>query len=342
MTNKPTILYVGRPIVFAHEAWARFERRFNILTYDCQSRSEVIQAFSEGGKYSKIDGIIRPNFSTNVLPPLDKELIGYLPSSCKIVSYCNHGYDGEDTLELERRGIWFCNGAGGATESTADVGLFLILATFRFTTFMELTLREKQTADWFNVEDACKESHEPGGKVLGIVGLGEIGAAVARRARAIGMEIHHFSRVKKPALEESLGNSVYHATIESLLEVSDCVLLACPHTPETHHILNMSTLKLMKRGSRVVNIARGKCIDEEALVEALEEGHISSAGLDVFHDEPVVNPRLLSNRRVTLLPHIAGNTLEADKKFEELAMENIEIFFLGDGKLLTPVNNVLA
>lgn len=283
--TKPTILYVGQPIMFAHDAWARFEKKFNVLTYDLQSKAEVIEAFSEGGKFSKIDGIVRPNLATNMLPALDKELIAHLPPSCKIVSYCNHGYDGEDTGELQRKGVWYCNGAGGATESTADIALFLILSVFRFTTFCELTLREKRTADWFHVEDMCNRSHEPSGKMLGVIGLGDIGAAAAMRARALGMTIQYFNRTRKPALEKSLGDAIYHNSVESLLKVSDCILITCPHTPQTHHLLNQETLKLMKKGSRVVNVGRGKCIDGEALADALDEGHISSAGLDVFHDE---------------------------------------------------------
>lgn len=283
--GKPILLYVGRPIVFAHETWAKFERRFTILPYDSRSKSELIEALSEGGKYSKIDGIIRPNASPNPLPPLDKELIGRLPACCKIVASFNHGYDGEDVAELERKGIWYCNSAGGATESTADIGLFLILAVFRFTTAMEMTLREKKSAQWFNVEKICSESYTPGGKVLGIVGLGDIGAAVARRAMALGMSIHYFNRTRRPLVEQALGSATYHDSVEPLLRISDCVLLACPHTKETHQLLNGATLNMMKRGSRVVNIGRGKCIDEEALACALEEGHISSAGLDVFYDE---------------------------------------------------------
>lgn len=283
---KPTILYTGQPIMFAHEAWATFRTRFDILTYDLKTRAELIEAFSPGGKYSKIDAIIRPNLSPTMLPPLDKELVGHLPSSCKIVSYCNHGYDGEDVEALERRGIWYCNGAGGATESTADIGLFLILAAFRFTSFGELTLRKTGEARQFHVQDICAEAHEPGGKVLGIVGMGGIGTAVARRARALGMAIHYSDRRRKQTGEEgALGNAVYHETVESLLEACDCLLLTCPHTPETHDLVNAATLAKMKRGSRVVNIGRGKCVDEDALADAIETGHITSAALDVFHDE---------------------------------------------------------
>ncbi|RFU31070.1 hypothetical protein B7463_g5238, partial [Scytalidium lignicola] len=339
---KPTILYVGQPIMFAHEAWAQFEKNFNVLFYDLKTKSEAIEAFSGAGKYSKIDGIVRPNLGQNMLPPLDKELISHLPESCSIVSYCNHGYDGEDTEELERKGVWYCNGAGGATDATADTALFLILSVFRYTTFCELTLREKKSADWFHVEEMCNEAHDPRGKVLGVVGMGEIGAAAAMRAKALGMTIQYFNRKRRTAVEESLGGAIYHDNIESLLKVADCVLIVCPHTPQTHHLLNKDTLKVMKKGSRVVNIARGKCIDESALVDALEEGHIASAGLDVFHDEPIVHPKLLQSWKVTLLPHIGGGTVETNKKFEEIALQNIEAYFLGDGKPLTPVNNVVT
>ncbi|KAM6530433.1 hypothetical protein FALCPG4_008561 [Fusarium falciforme] len=114
-----------------------------------------------------------------MLHPLDSELVGHLPSSCKIVSYCSRGYDGEDVGALEQRGIRYCNGAGSATESTAKIGLFLILAIFRFASFGELTLREKGEARQFHVQDICAEAHESGGKVLRIVRMGGTGTVVA-------------------------------------------------------------------------------------------------------------------------------------------------------------------
>lgn len=284
-TPKKTILYVGQPIVFAHDAWARFQENFNILYYDLNSKEELIKAFSKGGKYATIDGIVRPNLCPNLLPSLDKELVNHLPESCRIISYCNHGYDGEDTEELEKKGVWYCNGAGGATDATADIALFLILATFRYTTFCEHKLRSLRSADYFAVEDVCNIAHDPRGRVLGVVGLGEIGAAAASRALAVGMSIHYFNRKRRPAVEERLGGAIYHSELESLLKVADCVLVACPHSAQTHHLLNKDTFNLMKKGSRVVNIARGKCIDEDALADALDDGIISSAGLDVFHEE---------------------------------------------------------
>lgn len=143
---------------------------------------------------------------------------------------------------------------------------------------------------FFDIEErAAKSAHNPRGRVLGIVGMGAVGSAVARRALAVGMEIHYFSRTRKDGAFErgELGGAVYHADVGSLLRVADCVLLACPHTPETHHLLDAEAFGMMKRGVRVVNIARGKCIDEDALVDAIDDGIVAGSGLDVYHDEYV-------------------------------------------------------
>ncbi|KAF3479405.1 D-mandelate dehydrogenase [Arthroderma uncinatum] len=341
--GKPTILYVGNPIRFSRERWAELEKRCNVLYYSKLPLSELIEAFSEGGKYSTVDGILRPNNTlTNNLPLFNKELIPHLPPSLKIIASVNHGYDGQDTEELARHKIWYCNGAGAANDSTADLALFLIIATFRRTSFCEHKVRSLRRGNYYDIEDEVAEiAHNPHGKVLGIVGLGEIGQAVATRALALGMKIHYFGRSKKTsAVESKLGGAVYHSELKGLLEVTDCLLLACPHTPETHHLLNSETFKLMKRGVRVINVGRGKCVDEEALADAIDEGIVSSAGLDVYQDEPKINARLLDNWHVTLLPHVGGATIDTQANFEQIAMGNIEAFFFGDGKPLTPVNKV--
>ena len=347
--SKPTILYVGRPIQQAFDLWARFQDNFNVLTYDLNSKSELIAALAPGEKYANLDGIVRPsNIDVCDLPPLTKDLIAHFPSSLKIIASTNHGYDREDTEELARHGIWYCNGAGGANDSTADIAIFLIIAAFRFTSFCENELRSSRRGDFFAIESATfQTARNPRNHILGVIGMGEVGVATSRRAVALGMSIHYFGRRRKsPAVEESLGPGpvTYHESLESLLKVADCVLLACPHTAETHHILNSETFKLMKRGSRVINVGRGKCIDEEALADAIDDGIIVGAGLDVYHDEyvdyaclylsrgstgarafffsftttiislttirPVVQPRLLDNWRITLTPHIGGGSLD--------------------------------
>ncbi|KAL1959414.1 hypothetical protein VTO42DRAFT_2217 [Malbranchea cinnamomea] len=341
--HKPILLYVGHPIQYETSRWAKLQTSFTILPYTKGlSKPELISAFRPGGAYSSIDGILRPNSSDIDLPRLDKELVAALPPTCKIIASANHGYDGEDTDELARRGIWYCNGAGGADDSTADTGLYLIISAFRHTTLCEHRLRTLRKGDFFSVEkEAVEISRNPRGHILGIVGLGQIGRAVAARALAIGMKIHYFGRRRKSAeLEAALGGAVFHEALDSMLKVADCVLLACPHTPETHHILDHNAFHSMKRGVRIVNIGRGKCIDEEALADAIDAGIVAGAGLDVYHDEPTINPRLLDNWKITLLPHIGGGTKDTKANFERIVLDNIEAFFLGDGMPLTPVNQI--
>ncbi|PGH01107.1 hypothetical protein GX51_05422 [Blastomyces parvus] len=341
---KPSILYAGRPIRYATSQWEKFQQNFTIIPYTSRSKAEFVQGLQPGGPYSTINGILRPAISDphTDLPLLDKELISHLPTSCKIIASVNHGYDGIDTEELGRRGVWYCNGAGAANDSTADLALFLILAAFRYTTFSEGRLREMRAARYFNVEgDVVPYANTPRNRILGVVGMGGIGVEISIRARAVGMQIHYFSRTRKGAdVEGLLGGAVYHPTLKEMLAVADCVVLACPHTPETHHILNRETFAAMKKGVRIVNIGRGKCIDEDALADAIEDGTVAGAGLDVYHDEPEVNPRLLDNMRITLLPHMGGACVDTHENFERLAMNNLEAYFLGDGKPITPVNHV--
>ncbi|PGG98233.1 hypothetical protein AJ79_08942 [Helicocarpus griseus UAMH5409] len=344
-TSKPSILFVGRPIRYATSQWQQFQQNFTIIPYTSRSKAEFIAGLQPGGPYSTINGILRPAISEPQidLPLLDKELISHLPSSCKIISSVNHGYDGMDTEELGRRGIWYCNGAGAANDSTADIALFLILAAFRYTTFSESRLREMRGAKYFAVEgDVVPYSNTTRNRILGVVGMGKIGVEISLRARAFGMRIHYYSRTRrgKDIEEGLLGGAVYHDSLKGMLAVADCVLLACPHTPETHHVLNRETFGMMKKGVRIVNIARGKCVDEEALATAIEDGTVAGAGLDVYHDEPVVNPRLLDNKRITLLPHMGGACVDTHENFERIAMDNLEAYFLGDGKPITPVNHV--
>jgi lactate dehydrogenase-like 2-hydroxyacid dehydrogenase len=148
----------------------------------------------------------------------------------------------------------------------------------------------------------------PGGHILGIVGLGSVGLAVARRALALGMKIHYHGRARKSAeVEASLGRAVYHGSPGSLFAIADCILLACPYTEATHHLLNREVFEnQVKDGVRIVNVARGPVIDEAALVEALERGKIGGVGLDVYEHEPKVHSGLLKSRKATLLPHVGA------------------------------------
>lgn len=229
-----------------------------------------------------------------------------------------------------------------ANDSTADIAVYLIIAAFRYTSFFERALRDlsdeghyedpkKAIAGSHNPfflqsqegserstigREAFHAAQNPAGRVLGVVGLGEVGLASAKRAVALGMKIHYHSRKRKSAAVEELlgeGGATFHADVLEMLPLVDCVLVACPYGPGTHHIIGKEAFKVMKKGTRVVNVARGKCVDEEALVEALEEGTVAGVGLDVFHDEPKVHAKLRGSWRATLTPHIGGDSEDANK-----------------------------
>ncbi|KAF2461642.1 hypothetical protein BDY21DRAFT_383581 [Lineolata rhizophorae] len=297
-STKPTLLYIGQPITHAHDQWDRFRQSFNIITHDPTAYTDlasIITAFSPSGPYSTIAGIIRPSLSTPPFPKFNAAPPAHAP----------HHRLGQ--ARLRRRG----RGAARRAPHPRRV-------------------RESRRADYFAVEaQAVNRSRTPRGDVLGVVGLGAVGAVAARRAAAaLGIRV------------EELGGAVWYASLDEMLGVVDAVVLACPHNEETHHLLNERTFGLMKKGGRVVNVGRGKCLDEAALAEALERGIAGAVGLDVFENEPEVHPKLLGDWRVTLLPHIGGGTVDTNGNFECIAMENIEAYSLGNGKPLTPVNEV--
>lgn len=178
-------------------------------------------------------------------------------------------------------------------------------------------------------------SHNPRNHTLGIVGLGNIGFAIAKKVRAgLGMRILYHDKERKPANQEDEVDATFYDLLDNMLKASDCVLLASPHgTP----ILNARTLSLLRPGSRVVNIARGSLVDEDALADALESGHVSAAGLDVHAHEPSPNTRLNNRRDVTPMCHTGGASVETIIAFERLAMENVEAVLLGR-EPLTAVN----
>jgi glyoxylate reductase len=180
--------------------------------------------------------------------------------------------------------------------------------------------------------------HRIGGKRLGIIGMGRIGTAVARRAKAFGLQIHYHNRKPvHPKVEEAL-EATYWESLDQMLARMDIVSVNCPHTPATYHLLSARRLKLMKKEAIIVNTARGEVIDENAMVRMLKAGEMASAGLDVYENEPQVNPKLLEMDRVVLLPHMGSATLEGRIEMGEKVLINIKTF--ADGH--KPPDRVLA
>lgn len=250
--------------------------------------------------------------SCDVLVPtvtdrIDAEIINGASDRLKLIANFGAGVDHIDLEAARQRGIMVANTPGVFTEDTADMTMALILSVPRRLAEGEKLMRSGKWEGW---APSAMLGHRVGGKLLGIIGMGRIGLAVARRARAFGLSIHYHNRKRLPeAIEEELGAS-YHASVDTLLRISDVVTIHCPHTQETHNLVSAQRLAKMKPSAYLINTARGEIIDEKAMIEALKVGRIAGAGLDVYTQEPDVNPDLLTLDNVVLLPHLGSATIE--------------------------------
>ncbi len=239
-----------------------------------------------------------------------------------------------------RSGILYCNGAGASTEAVADMALYHIISVFRNMTWSHLAARSLNTEQWLDAHhNAPILSHNPRGHTLGIIGLGNIGHAIAQKAfSAFGMRVLYNDVTRKSLKLEQAVQATFYEKLDDMLSVSDCVLLATPFSGRA--IITPSTLSKFKPGSRFVNIARGSLVDEDALADAIESGHLSAAGLDVHAYEPRVSERLTKSWNVTVTSHSGGGAFETIVGFERLAMENVEAMLNGE-PALTGVNGHL-
>lgn len=273
----------------------------------------------------------------------DEELISLLPSSVRIFASAGAGFNWADTDALARRKIWYANGAGASDDAVSDTALWMILSVFRnFTRQTRATATADPSIFTATHKLIGNISHNPGGHVLGIVGLGNISKKLVLKAQAIGMKVHYYDIFRQSEEEESRLNVVYHDTLESLLQTADCVSLHTPLNAHTKHLLNAATLAEMKDGARLINTARGEIVEEQALISALQSGKLAAAGLDVHYYEPQVSPVLAKMDNVTLTTHNGGGAIETRINFELNAMKNILATVGADGSFvgepLTPVN----
>ena len=246
----------------------------------------------------------------------------------RIVSNVAIGTDNFDKAAMAARGVWATNAPDAFTEATADATMGLLLAVARKITEGDRYVR---SCSWERdgIQPRRWEGALLAGKVLGLVGFGAIGKAVARRAEAFGMRVIYHRRT--PDFDAR------SRPLEVLLSEADIVSLHTPLTDETHHLMNRERFALMKGGAFFVNMARGKVVDEFALVDALRAGAIAGAGLDVFENEPAVHPDLLTMENVALCPHVGGSTVESRKHARLLASENVLRVLQGE-RPRTPVN----
>ena len=233
---------------------------------------------------------------------------------------------------MTRAGIWFCNAVYAVSEATADMALFLTLAVVRNTTVAEKQARQGK---W---KTGLTPSGDPDGKVLGIVGLGGIGKYLAKKAAGFNMKIHYYNRHPLSPEEEAEYAATYFPDLHSLLSSSDIVSLHAPLNAQTTNLISHAEFAAMKDGACLVNTARGAIVDEEALVQALESGKVTRAGLDVFKSEPEINEYFMKSDKVVLQPHMGGLTESSFAKSQKECLDNIRAFF-ETGKPNSPVND---
>ncbi|NWG71953.1 MAG: D-glycerate dehydrogenase [Parvularculaceae bacterium] len=254
---------------------------------------------------------------------LDAKFFEKAGSRLKLVANFGAGVDHIDLAAANRRGVTVTNTPSVLAEDAADMAMALILAVPRRLVEGVRALEQGRFAGW---SPTWMLGRSVRGKKLGIIGLGRVGQAIARRARVFGLEIHYHGRSPiNPHVEQELG-ATYWPQLDDMLPGMDIVSVNCPHTPETYHLLSRRRLELMSPQAYVVNISRGEIIEEDALVDLICAGKLAGAGLDVFEHEPSPNPKLLAAPNVVLLPHMASATVEARIEMGDRVIRNIKMF----------------
>lgn len=258
-----------------------------------------------------------------VTDQIDAALLAQAGERLKLIANYGAGVDHIDVQTARQRGILVSNTPGVVTEDTADMTMALILAVIRR---IPEGLVVMQKGAWDGWAPTAYMGGRVGGRRLGILGMGRIGQAVARRAAAFGLQVNYHNRKRlRPEIEEELG-ATYWESLDQMVSRIDILSINCPHTPSTFHLLNARRLKLMKPTAVIVNTSRGEVIDENALTRMLRAGEISGAGLDVFEHGHEINPRLRALPNVVLLPHMGSATIEGRTEMGEKVIINIKTF----------------
>jgi glyoxylate reductase len=319
MNRKKPLVVVTRRLPDVVETRMRelFDARLNVDDHP-MTQAELIEAV-------RTADVLVPT----VTDEIDASLLAQAGEKLKLIANFGNGVDNIDVQTALARGITVTNTPGVLTEDTADMTMALILAVARR---IAEGARVIPDGTWNGWSPTWMLGHRITGKRLGIVGMGRIGQALARRAKAFGLQVHYHNRRRVgTAIEESL-EATYWDSLDQMLARMDIVSVNCPHTPATYHLLSARRLKLLKREAIVVNTARGEIIDENALTRMLEAGEIGGAGLDVFEHEPAISPRLLKlarQHRVVVLPHMGSATNEGRIDMGEKVIVNIKTFMDG-------------
>jgi len=264
-----------------------------------------------------------------VTDEIDADVIAAAGEQLRLIANFGNGVDHIDVAAAQAKGITITNTSGVLTDDTADMTMALILAVSRRIAEGAQVIPDGDFHGW---SPTWMLGHRITGKRLGIVGMGRIGQALARRAKAFGLQVHYHNRRPVAASIEQELEATYWDSLDQMLARMDIVSVNCPHTPATYHLLSARRLKLLKRDAILVNTARGEIIDEAALVKILEAGEIMGAGLDVFEHEPAISPRMLKlakQNRILVMPHMGSATIEGRIEMGEKVIINIRTFMDG-------------
>ena len=319
-TQKKPVVIVTRKLPDVIETRMRelFDARLNENDHP-MSQAELVAAAKEAD-------VLVPTVTDRI----DRAVISQAGPNLRLIANFGTGVDNIDLDTARNRAITVTNTPGVLTEDTADMTMALILAVPRRLTEGARVFEQNET--WEGWSPTWMLGHRIWGKRLGVIGMGRIGSAVARRAKAFGLQIHYHNRRRVPtALEEEL-EATYWDSLDQMLARVDIVSVNCPHTPATFHLLSARRLKLLKPEAFLVNTARGEIIDENAMIRMIEQNQLAGAGLDVFEHEPAINPKLVKlarQGRVVLLPHMGSATLEGRVDMGEKVIINIKTFMDG-------------
>ncbi|BEI87170.1 hypothetical protein CcaverHIS002_0705160 [Cutaneotrichosporon cavernicola] len=311
---KPRVLMLD-PINLAKAELATLEKEATLIPLKSSDRASFINDLK--GDYNGITGIYRHfkgTGSINVTGRFDDELVAALPSTLRFITSNGAGYDQISVEPCSARGIQVSNVPSVTDNPTADTATFLLLSVLRqFPT----ALTEARAGSFHK---NLPLSNDPHGKVLGILGMGGIGRAFAKRAKALGMTIQYHNRNRLP---EDLEQGAKYVSRDELLSTSDVVSLNLPLNAHTKHTISAPELKAMKKSAILINTARGAVVDEPALIAALESGEIAGAGLDVYENEPTIPKQLLQHPKAVCLPHIGTLSYETQKEMEAFCIRNL-------------------
>ena len=315
---KPPVVVITRklPEVVETRLKELFDARLN-LDDKPMGQAQLIEAM-------KTADVLVPTVTDRI----DRAVIAQAGPQLRLIANFGTGVDNIDLDTARNRGIIVTNTPGVLTEDTADMTMALILTVPRRLAEGTAYLKDSRT-NWTGWSPTWMLGHRIYGKRLGIVGMGRIGQAVAKRAKAFGLQIHYHNRRRVAAEVERELEATYWEGLDQMLSRVDILSINCPHTPATYHLLSARRLKLLKPTCYIINTARGEVIDENELARLIEAKAIGGAGLDVFEHEPAVNPKLLASDRVIALPHMGSATIEGRIDMGEKVIINIKAFLDG-------------